>query len=579
MKLALSTLTLLCVALAVPFTPYQTPLADADAFLEQFDGSNPEWKESHAQRDGEFSYVGRWLVEPAEVSVLEGDKGLVAKSPAAHHAISYKLKTPFINKGKDLVLQYETKFQKGLNCGGGYIKLLSAGPELDEDFNNDTPYQVMFGPDKCGSTNKVHFIVKRKLPDGTYEEKHLRTPPMAKVLDLSTLYTLVIRKDNSFEVRINGEVAKAGNLLDELLFSPSFNPPKEIEDPDDVKPEDWVDEAEIPDPEQPEKPADWDEDAPLKIRDPSAVKPADWDEDMPAYIPDPDAEKPEDWDDEEDGEWIAVEIPNPECEKHGCGPWEAPLIDNPDYKGKWTQPYIPNPDYKGPWAPRMIPNPDYYEDINASDLEPIGGLGFELWTMDKDLYFDNIYLGHLVEEAEKIGNETTKVKLELELKLKEEEYKKADLKVDSPITDEESPSWTEQASEYLEFGLMFAEAFINQANNFMVDLLDDPITVLTDRKKEGLVYAAVFGLIFSVVFGVVAVVLLKLTLGLDEGVNATMTGKEMREKREKDELEKLEKLVKKQQTEKQQSEKLEKIEEDVKSTSVKTSKTEVSKRG
>ena len=39
---------------------------------------------------------------------------------------------------------------------------------------------------------------------------------------------------------------------------PSVNPPKEIDDPEDKKPADWVDEAKIDDPDA-SKPDDWDE--------------------------------------------------------------------------------------------------------------------------------------------------------------------------------------------------------------------------------------------------------------------------------------------------------------------------------
>lgn len=48
---------------------------------------------------------------------------------------------------------------------------------------------------------------------------------------------------------------------------------QEIDDPEDEKPDDWVDEEEIDDPE--------------------ATKPEDWDDDAPATIPDMDAAKPE----------------------------------------------------------------------------------------------------------------------------------------------------------------------------------------------------------------------------------------------------------------------------------------------
>ena len=71
-------------------------------------------------------------------------------------------------------------------------------------------------------------------------------------------------------------------------------PAKEILDPEAKKPEDWDDNETIADPED--------------------VKPEDFDK--PEHIADPEAKKPEDWDDEMDGEW------------------EAPMIDNPEYKVK-----------------------------------------------------------------------------------------------------------------------------------------------------------------------------------------------------------------------------------------------------
>jgi calnexin len=47
---------------------------------------------------------------------MEGDKGLVVKNPAAHHAISAKFPTKIDNKGKTLVIQYEVKLQSKLLC-------------------------------------------------------------------------------------------------------------------------------------------------------------------------------------------------------------------------------------------------------------------------------------------------------------------------------------------------------------------------------------------------------------------------------------------------------------------------------
>ena len=92
---------------------------------------------------------------------IVGDKGLVLKNPAAHHAISAKFPSKIDNKGKTLVVQYEVKLQKGLECGGAYMKLLRDNKKLhQEEFANTSPYVIMFGPDKCGATNKVSQIHK-----------------------------------------------------------------------------------------------------------------------------------------------------------------------------------------------------------------------------------------------------------------------------------------------------------------------------------------------------------------------------------------------------------------------------------
>lgn len=202
----------------------------------------------------------------------------------------------------------------------------------------------------------MHFIFQHKNPKtGEYEEKHLKSPPQAKINKLTTLYTLIVKPDNTFEILIDNVSAKTGSLLED--FSPAVNPDKEIDDAKDTKPEDWVELARIADPEA-VKPEDWDEEEPYELPDEDAEKPEDWLEAEALTVPDPEAEKPEDWDDEEDGDWIPPQVPNPKCEDaSGCGPWERPNKKNPNYKGKWTAPYIDNPAYKGVWALARSPTP------------------------------------------------------------------------------------------------------------------------------------------------------------------------------------------------------------------------------
>ncbi|KAI0025356.1 Calreticulin family-domain-containing protein [Xylariomycetidae sp. FL0641] len=422
--------------------PTFTPTSLKAPFLEQFtDDWETRWKPSHAKKDmkgddkeeEEWAYVGEWSVEePYQWKGMEGDKGLVVKNPAAHHAISAKFPKKIDNKGKTLVVQYEVKLQKGLECGGAYLKLLRDNKALhQEEFSNSSPYVIMFGPDKCGTTNKVHFIFNHKNPKtGEYEEKHLQAAPQATISKVSELYTLIVQPNNTFTIQKGGETVREGSLLEQ--FTPSVNPEKEIDDPKDTKPEDWVDEARIPDPEA-KKPEDWDEDAPYEIVDEEATMPEDWLENEPLTVPDPEAQKPEDWDDEEDGDWIPPTVPNPKCaDASGCGPWTKPMIKNPEYKGKWTAPYIDNPAYKGVWAPRKIKNPDYFEDKTPANFEPMGAIGFELWTMQPDILFDNIYIGHSIEDAKALADETFFKKHPIEKQLEEAEKPKKDDKPKSP---------------------------------------------------------------------------------------------------------------------------------------------------
>ncbi|KAL3417884.1 calnexin precursor (calreticulin family protein) [Phlyctema vagabunda] len=422
----------------IPPLPTFTPTSLKAPFLEQFtDDWESRWKPSHAKKDTSdeeaWTYNGEWAVEePTVYKGIEGDKGLVVKNAAAHHAISAKFPKKIDNKGKTLVVQYEVKLQNGLECGGAYMKLLRDNKALHQDeFSNVSPYVIMFGPDKCGSTNKVHFIVNHKNPKtGEYEEKHLSTAPQARIVKTTELYTLIVHPNSTFVIKLNNEQVKEGSLLED--FTPAFNPQAEIDDPKDSKPDTWVDEARIADPEA-KKPEDWDEEAPFEIVDETATIPEDWLENEPLTIPDPEAAKPEDWDDEEDGDWVAPTVPNPKCDEvAGCGKWEKPLVKNPAYKGKWTAPYIENPAYKGVWAPRKIKNPDYFEDKTPANFEPMGAIGFEIWTMQNNILFDNIYIGHSVEDAAKLAEETFAEKHLIEELIQLEEAPKTPEKPKSP---------------------------------------------------------------------------------------------------------------------------------------------------
>lgn len=373
-------------------------------FVETFNDKDAlaSWilsKSKKKTEDGStLQYDGDWLIGFPAKDALPNDMGLTFAAKAKHRAISAKLFRDYVFGNRPFVIQYEVLHQDGQECGGAYLKLISKERPIADlnEFNDKTPYSIMFGPDKCGTTNKLHFIFQHKNPlNGSFEEKHCK-PPQTRIDETFTdskphLFRLVLHPDSTFSISVDHKIINEGSLLED--FEPPVNPPKVIDDPNDKKPAAWDDREKIPDPSA-KKPDEWDEDAPAEIPDANAVKPEGWLEDEPINISDPSAEKPDDWDDEMDGEWEAPLVPNPACEDApGCGPWAAPLVINPDYRGKWSPPLINNPDFKGIWYPRKIPNPDFFEDKHPfHTMSTIDAVGFELWSVSSKILFDNIII-------------------------------------------------------------------------------------------------------------------------------------------------------------------------------------------
>jgi len=407
-----------------PVASVATPTTvDGSIFFEPFGTAwEQTWKVS---KDADFT--GTWKRE--QYAAGGDDYGLVVSDPAKKHAVSTLFAAPIDPKDKGLVIQYELQLKNGLQCGGAYIKLLTATDALEADgFKAETPYTIMFGPDRCGETNKVHFILRHKNPvSGEWEEKHLASPPQPDVTAKTThLYTAIIGTDNTVKILVDNVEKVSASLLSETDFKPPVTPPKMIDDPEDKKPENWIDEPKMDEPGA-TKPDDWDEDAPTQIPDPKSSKPSSWLDDAPDMVPDPASSVPDDWDADEDGEWEAPMIKNPDCEKFGCGEWKAPLVANPDYKGKWFAPRVDNPEYIGVWAPKKIDNPNFFVDESPHAVAPIGGIGIELWTMQNGILFDNLLLTNDAAVASKLAAETFLVRQAQETEVNKAAQREAEL--------------------------------------------------------------------------------------------------------------------------------------------------------
>ncbi|KAG2336567.1 Calreticulin-domain-containing protein [Suillus weaverae] len=69
---------------------------------------------------------------------------------------------------------------------------------------------------------------------------------------------------------------------------------------------------------------------------------------------------------------------------------------------------VDNPASIGEWGPHKIPNPNFFDDLEPAvkHLNNIGGVGIELWTMTEDILFNNIYVGHSIDNAKALATET-----------------------------------------------------------------------------------------------------------------------------------------------------------------------------
>jgi len=329
-----------------------------------------EWKKSEGTAGKWVAAAGKWFNDEKE------DQGIQTSEDSKFFGIAANFDS-FSNEGKDLYIQYQAKYEKDVECGGGYIKV---GPKQDDlaAFGDPTVYNIMFGPDKCGYTKRTHLIFNYK---GSNVLKKSDLAYKQEGEGTSHLYRMVLKPDNTVRVEIDEEKIYEGSMKEDW----EMLKPKEISDPDDKKPGDWVDDSMIDDPE--------------------VTKPADWVEEK--RMVDAEAKKPDDWDDEEDGEW------------------EAPMKDNPEYKGEWYPKRISNPAYKGIWEARKIANPEYEDDDSLYKFADFGFLGFDLWQVKGGTIFDNVIVCDDKAEADAFAAKWKALSETEQAKKKEEDASKA----------------------------------------------------------------------------------------------------------------------------------------------------------
>lgn len=396
--------------------PYTRPPTNDLEFAELFDGDVfSRWIVSQHNK-----FTGSWRKGLRKTEAIVGDYGLEMRDPAKHHAIATLLPSPLEdNLGKPLAVSYEVKFQEDVTCAGAYLKLFrTVSNDVAEQrrellqFNDQTPYVIMFGPDACDPIKKTHLIIRQRNPvNRTWKEHHVSPSPAVFQDNFTHVYTFALYPNNTFEIKIDMETVLKASM--NASFSPSFSPENMMVDRYAIKPSDWDDRETIPDPAALNANAQ-DCSAPITFGS-NDTMPKGWLTHEPSHITDLTAVQPEMWQKEDDGPWEPPTIPNPLCKNApGCGPWQPPPAAHTNSQCVRTAAVVPNPDYKGPWKPAMVPDPFYFESKNPHAIADINAVGFELWTMNGGILFDNVVVARSLASIDKFVEQTWKVRHTLE---------------------------------------------------------------------------------------------------------------------------------------------------------------------
>nr|XP_020023349.1 calreticulin-3 isoform X2 [Castor canadensis] len=224
------------------------------------------------------------------------------------------------------------------------------------------------GPDICGfDIKKVHVILHFK------NQYHSNKKPIrCKVDGFTHLYTLILRPDLSYEVKIDGQSIESGSIEYDWNVT-SLNTAEKLS-------------AEA---------QGWDQAKDAKAQD--------WEK----HFLDASANKPSDWNGELDGDW------------------QAPLLQKPPYQDGLK----PEGISKDVWLHQKVKGTSYLTQYDLSEFEDIGAIGLELWQVRSGTIFDNFLITDDEEYAERFGKatwgETKGPEREMDAIQAKEEIKKA----------------------------------------------------------------------------------------------------------------------------------------------------------
>ncbi|KAH7831723.1 putative calreticulin [Monocercomonoides exilis] len=287
--------------------------------------------------------------------------GLMTTEDRKYYQISADFNKTVNTLNRKLIFSFTVKMEREIGKGGCYMKLLGEGLDQDQ-FTSDDTYEILFGPDII---QRFQSQVKLMIRKGT-EYYTLNESVYAPMDELTHMYTLVLRPDNTYEIMVDGKLEASGRIQDKF---PDLLGPKYVPDPNATKPKDWVDAPEIPDPKY--------------------VRPDYWDDRRMIPNPKYTETKPDNWD---------------EAKK---GPWKQPPkeIPNPNYMGLWRPRMIKNPEYKGVWKAPLVMS-DEWKKANELYAFKIKYVGLDVYHLQAGTIFDNVFVGDDLFEWEEWVEET-----------------------------------------------------------------------------------------------------------------------------------------------------------------------------
>merc|ERR1712117_946590 len=108
--------------------------------------------------------------------------------------------------------------------------------------------------------------------------------------------------------------------------------------------------------------------------------------------------------------------------------------------GEWEAPMKDNPAYKGDWAAKKIANPEFVDDDALGQYADFGFLGFDLWQVKGGTIFDNVIVTDDLAEADAFAKKWKALSEHETAKKKEEDDAKkaeADKKVEEDSDDDD----------------------------------------------------------------------------------------------------------------------------------------------